>query len=319
MNYYFAPLEGVNGYIYRNTYHEFFSDMDKYFAPFIAPHSKRSFKPRELWDLLPENNQGIVLVPQILTNNADDFIQTARDLKQFGYGEVNLNLGCPSGTVVAKNKGAGFLDLPWELDRFLEKIFSEATTKISIKTRLGMEQEDEFYELMHIFNKYPLEELIIHPRVRTDYYKNKPHLEVFKDALASSKNSVCYNGDIFTQNDYQKFITNFPSVEKIMLGRGMISNPGLLNEITSNEVLDKKLLKEFHDKVYSDYKDILFGDRNILFRMKELWSYMSCIFTNSDKYAKKIRKSEILSDYDEVVMHLFKEQELVEGSGFIPI
>jgi tRNA-dihydrouridine synthase len=303
-------MEGVTGYIYRNAHHSFFDNIDKYFAPFIVANQGGSFKSREINDILPQNNEGLCLIPQLLTNNAEDFIHTSKKIKQLGYNEINLNLGCPSGTVVSKNRGSGFLSKRRELDVFLEEIFAKPVTKISIKTRIGKDHPEEFYELMQIFNKYPLEELIIHPRVQKDYYKNSPNLKIFREALAVSKNPVCYNGDIFNADAYNDFTAAFPGVETLMLGRGLLTNPGLLSDIASGIKLDKKLLKEFHDKIYEDYKKILFGDRNVLFKMKEVWFYMIHVFSDNAKYAKKIKKAERLHDYDEAVSSLFREQDI---------
>ena len=313
MNFYFAPMEGLTGYIYRNAHNAFFNNIDKYFSPFIVANQSKRFKTRELNDILPENNQGLVLIPQLLTNQAKDFIHTSKKLKLLGYNEINLNLGCPSGTVVSKNRGAGFLSKREELDVFLEEIFSQSITKISVKTRIGKDQPEEFYDLIEIFNKYPIEELIIHPRIQKDFYKNKPNLKIFREALMMSKNPICYNGDIFTTKDYKAFSADFPSVGTIMLGRGLLANPGLISDIKNNSKLKKGLLKDFHDKIYNDYKEILFGDRNVLFKMKELWFYMISVFSNNAKYAKKIKKSERLHDYEEAVSSLFREQEILEN------
>lgn len=312
MKYYFAPLEGVTGYIYRNAYETFFGQIDKYFIPFISPTKNKEFTSRELNDILPEHNQGLPVVPQILTNNSEYFIDTVNELTKFGYDEINLNLGCPSGTVVAKYKGSGFLAQRKQLDEFLEDIFSKASTKISIKTRIGKDSPDEFYELIEIFNKYPLEELIIHPRIQTDFYKNKPNMNIFKDALALSKNPVCYNGDIFNVEDYKELTEMYPSLDAVMLGRGLIANPALISEIKNNVVIDKQVMKAFHDAVCAGYKEILSGDRNVLFKMKELWFYMIHMFAESDKYAKKIRKTDRLSDYEAIISRLFQELDIDE-------
>ncbi len=310
MKYYFAPLEGVTGYIYRNAYQTFFGQIDKYFTPFISPTSNKGFTSRELNDILPEHNQGLSVVPQILTNNAEYFIRTMNELTKFGYNEINLNLGCPSATVVAKHKGSGFLAQREQLDEFLKDIFSKASTKISIKTRIGKDSPDEFYELIEIFNKYPLEEIIIHPRIQTDFYKNKPNMGIFKDALALSKNPVCYNGDIFNGSNYRKLAEMYPSLGAVMLGRGLITNPGLIGEIKNNHAVDKQVTKAFHDTVYAGYQKILSGDKNVLFKMKEFWFYMIHLFAESDKYAKKIRKTVRLCDYEAVIWRLFQELDI---------
>lgn len=313
MKYYLAPLEGVTSYVYRNAYHKHFRPMDKYFTPFIVPHKEKNFSTREKKELSPENNQGLFVVPQLLTNNAEDFLKTANDIVKFGYDEINLNLGCPSGTVVAKKKGSGFLAFPEELERFLDEIFNKADFKISIKTRIGKEDPDEFYRLLEIFNKYPMEELIIHPRIQTDYYKNTPNLEMFEEAYKHSKNHLCYNGDIFTTENFCSFSERFPETDTIMLGRGIIANPALINAIEEGQSLTKETLLSFHNMIYEEYQEISSGERNVLFKMKELWFYMASLFEDSEKLMKKIKKSEKLKDYEKVIQVLFETCDLRKG------
>ena len=315
MKYYLAPMEGITGYIYRNAYEKYFGNIDKYFTPFIVTNQSRSLKTKELRDVLPENNEGMNIVPQILTNDSEGFIITARKLQQLGHNEINLNLGCPAGTVVSKHRGSGFLAKREELDKFLDDIFKIDDMKISIKTRIGKDSPEEFYELIKIYNKYPLEELIIHPRTRQDFYGNEPNLEVFKDALTLSKNPVCYNGDIFTIDNHDKLINTFKEVDKIMLGRGIIANPGLMNEIKNNNFIDKEVLKDFHDEILDKYIELFNEEKNSLFKMKELWGYMIYMFSDNKKYAKKIKKSQNLRDYKEAVLSLFDEQEIIKGAG----
>lgn len=311
MRYYFAPMEGVTGYIYRNAHHDFFPGIDKYFAPFISPSNNGAFHPKELRDVMPENNvAGIVLVPQILANRAEYFIQAANDLKKLGYEEINLNLGCPSGTVVAKKKGAGFLEDPEKLDTFLEEIFSKTNQKISIKTRIGINSPEEFEELLQVYNKYPLEELIIHPRIQKDFYKNHPNLAVFSEAYQKSRNPLCYNGDLFSKKEVDRFCGDYPSVDCVMIGRGLIANPGLVEEIKGEPALTKEHLKAFHDRLYDDYKAILSPEKIVLCKMKEVWSYMVESFTNSQTYAKKIRKVQTPAEYHVVINKLFREESL---------
>ncbi len=306
MKFYMAPMEGVTGYIYRNAYQSYFGNIEKYFAPFIVASEHRTMSKREINDILPENNEGLTLVPQILTNKSSDFISTAEVIRKLGYEEINLNLGCPSGTVVAKGKGAGFLARPDALNSFLEDVFEKLPVKISIKTRIGKADPEEFYELIEVFNQYPIKELTVHPRIQTDYYKNKPNWNVFKDALSLSKNPICYNGDIFTMEDYENFTRKFPSVDTIMLGRGIIRNPFLVGQIFNNAEFDTMKLKLFHDRIYEEYQKILFGDRNILFKMKELWVYMIELFPEGHKELKQIKKSQRLSDYEAAVAALFR-------------
>lgn len=315
MKYYLAPMEGITGHVYRNAYKKYFDNIDKYFTPFIVPNQSLSLKTKELRDLLPENNLGLNIVPQILTNDAEGFILTANKLKQLGYDEINLNLGCPAGTVVSKKRGSGFLAFKDELDKFLDEIYKTCDMKVSVKTRLGKDSPEEFYKLIEIYNKYPLEELIIHPRTREDFYGNTPNLKIFEEALTLSKHSICYNGDIFTASNYNDIVDKFKEIDKVMLGRGILANPGLIGEIKGNKFLTKETLKDFHDELFENYTILLNEDKNAMYRMKELWGYMSHIFTNNKKYYKKIKKAQKAKDYKEAVSRLFEEQEIIKGAG----
>lgn len=306
MKYYFAPMEGITSYIYRKAYHQIFYPMDKYFTPFLVPNQNHCLKAREINDILPEHNEGLYVVPQLLTNDAEDFIWAAKELKNYGYQEINLNLGCPSATVVAKRKGSGFLSDPQGLERFLDRVCSETGVKLSVKTRIGKESPDEFRGLLQIYNKYPLEELIIHPRIQTDYYKNKPNLKVFGEGLENSGAPVCYNGDLFTTEDRDNLLSLFPDIKCIMLGRGVTANPGLCGEMNGQGRLNPDQLLKFHSLVYEGYREIL-SDRNALFKMKELWSYLSLLFPESKKHFKKIKKAERVADYERAVTSIFQE------------
>lgn len=311
---YMAPMEGITNYVYRNAYHQYFHPMDKYFTPFISAKPNKRLSSKEINEISPETNKGMCIVPQIMTKNAQDFMQTAEILMDYGHTELNLNLGCPSGTVTAKGKGAGFLGEPEQLDRFLNEIFEQLANhhvKLSIKTRIGTDYKEEWPRLMEIYNQYPMEELIIHPRLLIDYYKNTPHLDVYQQAIESAKMPLCYNGDLFTVECYQKITERFPKTDTFMYGRGLIADPGLVSAIREEKSLDKATLRAFHDAIYAQYKEMMSGERNVLFRMKELWAHMIGIFENSEKYAKKIKKSQKCSEYDAAVSSLFAEQELL--------
>lgn len=305
MKYYFAPMEGITGYIYRNTYHKYFGGFDKYFTPFIAPAQKKSLKTREKNDILPEHNEGMYVVPQILCCKSQDFIRTARDLLAYGYKEINLNLGCPSGTVVTKGKGAGFLADTEKLDAFLEDVFSQCDAEISIKTRLGMEHPEEAFALMDIYNKYPLKELIIHPRVRKEFYTGEPHRDVYEQISLISKAKVCYNGDLFTALDIADFKRKHEKTDCVMLGRGMLRNPGLLLE-AKGQTATKSQVHDFICAICDAYEKLQFGDTNVLFKMKELWSYLGSYFPDDGKVFKKIKKAKRLVEYRLAVEEIFR-------------
>ena len=310
MKIYLAPLEGITGWIFRSAVHECFGGFDKYFVPFIRPNQMGHLSAREKKDILPEHNTGMRTVPQILTNRADDFLRTAEKLKDFGYEEVNLNLGCPSKTVVTKGRGAGFLADPAGLDRFLGEIFEKSPVRISLKTRLGMEDASEFMALMKIYNKYPAEELIIHPRVQKDFYKNTPDLQAFARAADISRIPVCYNGDIFSVEDYERFTERFPGTDRVMTGRGVLKDPSRARKRRGGRGADKEELRRFHDILYAGYCEEMSGDRTILYKMKELWTYLAPLFSDSTKYAKKIKKAEKCIVYEQIIEDFFAETEV---------
>ena len=297
MNYYFAPLEGITGFIYRNTYEKHFGGISKYFTPFITTNQHFRIQNREKKDILPENNPGIYLVPQILTNNSEQFIDMARKIQGLGYDEINLNLGCPSRTVVTKKKGSGFLAYTEELNNFLDEIFWYCKDmEISLKTRIGMEEAEEFERLLEIYNKYPLKELIIHPRLQIDYYKNHTNMEAFQYAVEKSDVPVCYNGDLFTVEDIENFKKVYPTVENIMLGRGILKAPTLMKEL-KGEARDLKKWYEFLSELCEEYSRELSGDTNVLYKMKEHWYYLFQSLPDTEKAVKAMRKVKHLDEY----------------------
>lgn len=323
MKFYLAPMEGLTGYVYRNAYHALFPAMDKYFTPFISPSQKRGMRTREKKDVAPENNLGMYTVPQLMANRSEPFLEVVRILHGLGYQEINLNLGCPSPTVVTKGKGAGFLDEPRLLDRFFNEVFKHMEgepalrdIRLSVKSRLGISFSDEFPDILKVFNAHPLSEIILHPRVQEDFYKNKPDLCAFAYALVNSEHPICYNGNLFSKNDYQKFIKEFPDTPAVMLGRGILANPALLMDIQNKQGLTLSMLKEYHNLLYKGYQGEMNGERDVLFKMKELWFYIGALFPDADKELKKIKKSNHYMEYEAAVNSIFSQYEIYTDITF---
>jgi len=307
MDIYFAPLEGITGHIFRRAYNGIYGSdsIEKYFSPFLSPAEKCPITPREKRDITPENNEGIYLVPQILTCKSDYLIDATKELKAMGYTEVNLNLGCPSGTVCAKGKGAGFLPETLALQKFLDDIYSYADSdgmKISVKTRLGYYNPDEFYDLIDIFNAFPISELIVHPRIRTDFYKGEPRREYYAYALEHSRNPLVYNGNIFTVKDYEDLSGAFgSSLDPVMLGRGLISDPSLADKLKGvTSETDFVKLRKLHDTIYHEYQKIMSPDINVLFKMRELWTYWQVLFDGRERDIKKLLKAKKYAEYESI-------------------
>lgn len=298
-------MEGITTYIYRQALNRHFGGIDVYYSPFIETHKNKEMSYKEINDIKPENNVGMTFIPQILTNDADSFHRTTKKIAEYGYNSFNLNLGCPSGTVTAKHRGAGMLQDVNELDKLLDGIFSKTDYEISIKTRIGYEFENEWEDILEIYSKYPISKLIVHPRVREDFYKGKPRLNAVTLAfdVVKDKFPIVYNGDITSTESFERITSEFTQLGGVMIGRGIIANPSLGAEISGciADLNFKNKLRAFHDELLEEYQRIMPGDKPVLFKMKELWSYMYVMLENPEKSLKKIRKCENCSAYKAVV------------------
>ena len=293
----FAPLEGITNYVYRNTHKEVFGFCDEYYSPFITPSEDDKVNKKGLKDIVLENNPDIIIKPQVLTNSAEAFLKFTEKIKAVGYDEVNLNFGCPSQTVVKKGKGSGFLKEPDKVDAFLNAVFNEKPMKISVKTRSGFLDGSEMDDLMKIYNKYPLEMLVIHPRTRSDFYNGVPDLEVFKKAFYNSENPVCYNGNIDTVEDYEKIKTMFPELRYVMLGRGVVRNPALMREIRGGGKITTDEIVKFTKKLGENYQAELRSEVFTLNKLKEIWMYIIQNYPEEKKIFKTIRKTNKLGEF----------------------
>ena len=286
MRYYFAPMEGLTDSIYRRVHHKYFGGADRYFMPFLSPTVHRALTPREERETPKADSVNFKAVPQLLTKVPEDFTWMAGQCKELGYDEVNLNLGCPSGTVTAKGKGSGMLRDLQALDNFLDAIFYKAPLPISVKTRIGFSSSEELPALLEIYNKYPIKELTVHPRIREAFYKGPVDMEAFRYCVTNSKNPLCYNGDIHTIADAERIKEEF-GVEAVMIGRGLIADPGMLLPGGT----DKQTLLDFTDELMAEYTEIFGSVRNAMFRMKENWGMIASRFEDSEKLKKRLQKT----------------------------
>ncbi len=300
MRYYFAPMEGLTDSVYRRLHHQFFSGVDAYYMPFISPTVHRCLTHREARELPMADSVPFRAVPQLMTKVAEDFIWAAGECLNRGYDEVNLNAGCPSGTVVAKKKGAGMLEDPDNLDRFLDGVFSASPLPISVKTRLGLTDPDEFPRILEVYNRYPIKELTIHPRVRKQFYDGDVDMEMFRYAMDNSKNKLCFNGNLRNLSEVKAFEAAFPEIDAVMIGRGLIGNPGMLEPGSGDK------LEAFHDALLEEYMVVFGGARNAMFRMKENWRHLILMFDGSEKLWKKLRKCTDVEEYRMITREIFR-------------
>lgn len=318
MQIYLAPMEGITGYIVRNAFQHHFGCIDKYYTPFIPAAKRLNYKIKR--DILAENNQEIRLVPQLISNCAEETLDMIRQLKDYGYREFNLNLGCPSGTVVSKRRGSGLLHYPDELDRFLDGVYSHADVPVSIKSRIGYDSMEEWPVVLEILARYPCSEWIIHPRLRQEQYAGVPHLEAFRQAYESSLSSpgfqpavLCYNGDIRTTEDYLRITGCFPELDRIMIGRGLLGRPYLAAAVKSLPLPDlRSSIRAFCDEIYEGYLSIFDGEKDAVMHMKEIWCSLGNSFRDSDRMIRKILKCHSGPEYKVLTGQLFDTLDLAD-------
>lgn len=301
INFYFAPLEGITDDAFRRTHARYYPGIDRYYAPFFSPTIHRQLTPREQRELPVVQSGTPVVVPQVLTKNAEDFLWAAGQCAERGYTEVNLNLGCPSGTVFSKGKGSGMLAHPDALREFLDGIFRDAPIPISVKTRIGVTEADEFPVLVNIFNDYPISLLIVHPRVRKAFYNGPVDMDAFRYAVENCKHPLCYNGDVMNLPQAESISREYPGVESVMVGRGLIAWPGMCTEDR-----DVGKLMAFHDDLLVQYLSLFGGSRNAMFRMKEHWMYLLPMFRDSEKLGKRLRKTTDLAEFRSITHEIFQ-------------
>lgn len=312
MQLYLAPLQGLTDWIFRESFSQHIGQFDKTFTPFVRVQSGDFYRPSQCNDLLPEHNKFQRPVPQFLGKSADSFKRFEELCSEHQYTEANINMGCPFPMIIGKRMGAGILAQPTEVSQLLEGIFAVTKLKISVKCRLGQESPDEFEKLIPIFNEFPLEEIIIHPRIGKQQYKGEVNTDAFVRYSPQLKHPVCYNGDILTTSVVKRIQQLSPQVDRFMIGRGILQNPFLLAEIRGEEltIVEKtSMLRGFHLSIIEHCKQKYSGDLHMLKRLEELWEYHAEAFESGRKIYKQVKKCKNLSQYEAVVFKAINELE----------
>lgn len=306
-----APLQGVTDRIYRNLFPVYFQGVDYAIAPFVPATKKMKPDYPALRELSLDRNTGMTVIPQIMASQPGDFIRIANWLYDMGHTTVNWNLGCPFRMVVKKGRGAGMLCYPDRVESFLEKAMPELKPQLSIKIRIGLKNPEDALELMPIFNRIPLTELIIHPRTGAQMYQGEVDPDMFEQCLGLSKHPVVYNGDIDSLKKWQALAGRFGKVERWMIGRGLIGNPFLAEEIKCDSIKPYpekvRIMRAFHDHLFAEYSQMLSGPAHITNKMKEIWTYMAAFFENGEKARKRINKTHHPEHYVDVINQVFDE------------
>lgn len=303
-----APIRGITDCHFRTLFHKYFPGFDSAVAPFINPQRHANFRPQQLKDVLPESNQKMEVIPQLLHTDAEDFLFLASRLADLGYTEVNWNLGCPAPMVTRKKRGSGLLPYPEKIISFLDTVLPRLPVKLSIKTRLGLNQKDELPTLLPNLNQYPLTEIIIHGRLGSQLYRGTSDRDAFAECIKHSNHKIVYNGDITDVEDFENLAARFPEINKWMIGRGALTDPffpGTIKGITQTDKLQQ--LQNFHDDLYNSCREVLSGQSHVLGRLKQIWMYLSAVFPPEQKAWKKIKKCRTEEKYQRVIADLFEE------------
>ena len=310
-----APMEGLTGHVFRRVHAACFGPLDRYYTPFLAPpRVGSSFGKRAMREIDPANNQGLTVVPQLLTRQADEFVWASQLLAEMGYQEVNLNVGCPSGTVVSKGKGAGFLRHVDELDSFLEEVCARSAVPVSVKTRLGIQDDGEYGRILAMYCRHPLAELIVHPRVQKDRYQGVPRWELYGKTLQEAPFPVAYNGDIVACDTFEELVAAYPETRHVMIGRGILTNPALVRMLRGGAAATLAELERFHNQLFSAYQEEIGG--NAVFRMKEWWFYAKFAFANPLAVHRVVRKARTVDEYQRAVERVFTTESPAELARF---
>ncbi|MDP4827091.1 MAG: tRNA-dihydrouridine synthase family protein [Flavobacteriales bacterium] len=306
-----SPLQGFTDFRFRNAFQNYFGGIDTFYSPYIRLNGKLDIKPAYERDILPKNNTTLEVIPQIMTNDADEFLFVVKFIQSLGYKELNWNLGCPYPMVVNRCMGSGLINDPQRIDDILNRVHSESDVVVSMKMRMGYEHSGEILDVFPILDKYPLKNIAIHARIGKQLYKGGVDLKSFERCLESTRHKIYYNGDVTTVQGFREMQDRFPSIDHWMIGRGLIADPFLPMMIKNNstEYPENRMLVfgKFIDTLYHEYSEALSGESHVLMKMTSYWEYFSNAFDNPHKTMKKIKKAKHIEAYERAVSEILTE------------
>jgi tRNA-dihydrouridine synthase B len=305
-----SPLQGFTDFRFRNAFHKHFGGIDTFYSPYIKLNGKLVIKGSYERDILPENNDTLEVIPQLITNDAEEFLFVAKYVQQFGYKELNWNLGCPYPMVAKCGMGSGLISNTSQIEHILKRVHNETDIIVSMKMRMGYENPTEILDVFPVLEQYPIKNIAIHARIGKQLYKGGIDLDSFQKCLDTSKQKIYYNGDITSVAKFKELQERFPSIDHWMIGRGLIADPFLPSMIKNNTTEYPKnrfeIFEAFHDEIYREYDAYLQGPTPIRMKMLGFWEYFSESFSNPQKTFKKIKKAGNSKNYEAAVKEIFK-------------
>lgn len=300
-----APLQGFTDFRFRKCFFNYFGGIDACYAPYIRLKNDKEIKKSQKLDILPANNIGMPVKPQLMVNTVSDFMLVANYVKSLGYDEINWNMGCPYPMVAKRSLGAGLLEKPDEIKRLLEEIIPISPLKIGLKMRMGYENTSDILKIIPFLNDLPITEVIIHARYAKQLYKKGLDYDRFNECILLSNRNLTFNGDINSLEDFNTVKKKFPMINSWMLGRGIVSDPFLPQMIKNGESdypeNRKEIFKEFHDELFEDYNSYLSGERQVLMKMTSFWEYFSMSFKDGRKVYKNFKKAKTIEKYKDAL------------------
>jgi len=307
-----SPLQGFTDFRFRNAFNAYFGGIDTFYSPYIRLNGKLKIKGSYERDLLIENNTVSEVIPQIMTNDADEFLFVTKYVQKLGYTELNWNLGCPYPMVTKRGMGSGLICDPEKINHILDRVHSESDITVSMKMRMGYENPEEILDVFPILEKYPIKNIAIHARIGKQLYKGGVDLDSFQRCLDTSKQKLYYNGDITSVSKFRDLQERFPTIDHWMIGRGLIADPFLPSMIKNNSLEYPKnrwdIFRDFHDRIYQEYDAALSGPTPIKMKMLGFWEFFSQSFDNSQKTYKKIKKASNPRAYQAAVSEILKTE-----------
>lgn len=308
-----SPLQGFTDFRFRNAFHKYFGGIDTFYSPYIRLNGTFAIKPAYDRDLLIKNNNTLEVIPQIMTNDADEFLFVAKYVQELGYKELNWNLGCPYPMVINRGMGSGLICEPQKIKSILDRVHSESDIIVSMKMRMGYENSEEILDVLPILDTFPIKNIAIHARIGKQLYKGGVDLDAFQRCLDQTKQKVYYNGDITSVTKYREMVDRFPSIDHWMIGRGLIADPFLPSMIKANTTEypeDRvEIFSKFHDTLFHEFETALSGQKHIALKMLSYWEYFSSTFENPHKVLKKIKKSKTTDAYYDAVKEILENAE----------
>ncbi|MGZ9675976.1 tRNA dihydrouridine synthase [Flavobacterium sp. GNP001] len=309
-----SPLQGFTDFRFRNAQNKLFGGIDTFYSPYIRLNGKLVIKPSYQRDLQLDNNLDLEVIPQVITNDAEEFLFVAKYVLELGYKELNWNLGCPYPMVTKSGMGSGLISNTEKINHILERAHNETDILVSMKMRLGYESPQEILDVLPILDQYPLKNIAIHARLGKQLYKGGVDLDGFQKCIDQAKHTLYYNGDITSVEGFREMQERFPSISHWMIGRGLIADPFLpimiKNDTTEYPANKIELFSAFHDTLYAIYSESLSGSTHILLKMYHLWEYFSTTFSNPHKVLKKIKKAQSIRNYEAAVAEIFKNEKI---------